>query len=252
MRLFKVSRLSALVAMVLTGAAIGGGNIVLAADMQAFAGFWAPAQQVAELKTADGKAPPLKPLARKYYQAFQAAAAKGDRWFDNELDCLPPGMTRLLTQSPFELIVDPEHVALWFQWNRFVHVAERRSEHPSSYDYPGYLGHTIAYLQGDALVLDSEYFNDETLLDYGGLPHSDKLQLRQVLRLSDANTLVDQLTITDPGAFTTPWITQLNFQRMPAGTRFTEDVCVERQGITKLDAHRRRDAGLKKLGLGEL
>jgi hypothetical protein len=217
--------------------------------MEDFAGLWQPTQKVTALRPTDGKLPALQPRARKLFDAAVASAADGDRWFDNELDCLPLGMTRLMAESPFELVVSATHVALVFEWNRHVHFAERSAKHAPAYDYPAYLGHTTANLRGTALQLDSVYFTDDTLLDSSGLPHSDKLQVQQSLQLRDANTLVNTLTITDPATFATPWKATLTYGRLPAGAMLKEDVCVERMGLQKLNAHQRRDAGLKQLGL---
>jgi hypothetical protein len=85
--------------------------------------------------------------------------------------------------------------------------------------------------------------------NYSGLPHGEKLQLRQSLALRDASTLVNTLTITDPEYYSKPWQAQLTYRRLPAETAFKEDVCISRMGITRLDAHARREAGLQKLGL---
>lgn len=223
-----------------------------AVRMEDFSGFWQPASKVTKLTTADGKAPPLTPAASKLYQAYQAAAAKNDRWFDTEEDCLPLGMTRMVAESPFELVVDKERVAMIFEWNRQVHFAPRKSKHADDYDYPAYMGHTISYMKGNQLVLDSTYFSSDTILDYSGLPHSDQLQVSQSLALKDQNTLINTITITDPAAFTAPWKTQLTLKRLPAGERLKEDVCVERKNLEYMNAHARRDKGLEALGLSDL
>jgi hypothetical protein len=224
-------------------------NAAGAAKLEDFRGFWQPVSKVTQLRTVNGQLPALTAKGKKFYDAAVASASGGDRWFDNELDCLPIGMTRLMAESPFELVVDEKLVALAFQWNRHVHVALRRDKHLSEYDYPAYLGYTIAYLRGGALQLDSTYFNDSTILDFSGLPHGEQLRVRQSLALRDANTLVVTMTITDPEYYAKAWQTRLTYNRMPADTLLKEDVCTERMGITKLDAHKRRDAGLKRLGL---
>ena len=222
-------------------------------SMESFAGLWEPIDKTTRLLTLAGSEPPLNAKAQRLYQAYQAAAAKGDRWFDTEEDCLPLGITRLMAESPFEMIVDRQRVALMFQWNRFfVHFAPRRSQHPKQYDYPNYNGHSIAYLRGDKLILDSTYFTSDTVLDASGLPHSGRLHVVQSLALEDKDTLVDTLTITDPGAFTSSWNAQLRMKRMPAGARLQEDDCVVRKNLAYMHAHRRREAGLAALGLTDL
>jgi hypothetical protein len=223
-----------------------------AVRMEDFAGFWQPAVKVTQLMTTEGKQPPLNAKARKLYQAIQASAAKGDRWFDTEEDCLPLGMTRMVAESPFEMVVDKNRVALIFQWNRHVHFAPRKDKHLQEYDYPNYLGHSIAHMNGNQMILDSTYFNNYTVLDYSGLPHSDQLHVVQSLALKDKDTIIDTFTITDPGAFTAPWTTQLTLKRMPAGQQIKEDVCVERKNLMYMNAHKRHDDAMEKLGLDDL
>ncbi|MFT3905268.1 MAG: hypothetical protein QM718_03060 [Steroidobacteraceae bacterium] len=221
-------------------AALGAGLVGLAGPASAanagFAGFWQPVSKVETLRTATGAAPPLKAAARKTYEANQAAAARGDRKFDDEHNCLPIGLTRLMAESPFELVQTDKQVDFVFEWNRYVLQAPVRQQHPKQYAYPYYVGHAIARYEGDALIVDSVYFNDETILDRSGLPHSDALHVRQQLQLEGQDTLVDTLTIEDPRTFTQSWQTVLKYQRLPADTVLKEDVCVERLGLKKLDA----------------
>lgn len=209
-------------------------------------GFWKASPAVTQLRAVDGSAPPLNAAAQALYAQRQAAAKQGDRSFDNELMCRPPGVPRLAAESPFELAQTPTEFAFLYQWNRLQRPIEVRSAH-SEFDhaYPYYLGHPIASWQGDTLVIDSIYFNTDTVLDASGLPHSDALHLIEHLKLRDANTLVDTITIEDAKTFTHSWQTQLTFARMSADTRFEEDVCVERLGIKTLNTNRNHLSGVK-------
>lgn len=226
-----------------------------AVRMQDFAGFWRADPKVKEFLPLGGGSPPLNAKAKQLYLAYQAAAARGDRWFDTEEDCLPLGITRLVAESPFELVVDKDRVALLFEWNRLVHFAPRALVHPNKqYDYPNYDGHTIAHMNGNRLVLDSVYFTSDTILDYSGLPHSGQLHVVQSLAFESGHHdhVIDTIRITDPRAFTAPWKTQLILTRMPSDTVLPEDVCVDRKNLIYMHAHQRRNAGLKALGLGDL
>jgi hypothetical protein len=244
--------LACIVSLSLAAGSVSADNAKPSIRMESFGGLWQPATKITQLRTIDGKAPPLTANASKLYQAYEAAAAKNDRWFDTEEDCLPLGMTRMVAQSPFELVVDKDRVAMIFEWNRHVHFALRRATHEKEYDYPAYMGHTIAHMNGTQMVLDSTYFSSDTVLDYSGLPHSDQLHVVQSLLLQDQNTIVDTMTITDPAAFTSPWKTQVTLKRLPAGERIKEDVCVERKNLAVMNAHARRDKGLEALGLSDL
>jgi hypothetical protein len=204
-----------------------------------FNGFWAPVSKVETLHVSDGKAPPLTATAKEIYEINLASAKDGDRSFDNETDCLPIGMTRLMAESPFEIMQTSKDVALIFEWNRHVHIAPVRNAHPKEgYAYPFYLGNSLARVSGKSLVIDTVYFNDQTILDRSGLPHSDQLKVQQQLTLKDANTLQNRMTITDPETYNRPWSTTLTYTRLPEGERLKEDVCVERLGLKTLKAGR--------------
>ncbi|MFT3905271.1 MAG: hypothetical protein QM718_03075 [Steroidobacteraceae bacterium] len=221
--------------------AVALGGSAQAAGTPDLSGFWKPAQPVSALRTSDGKAPPLNALGQKLYAANQAAAKAGDRSFDNGTMCRPLGVPRLLTQSAFELGQTPRDVVFLYQWNRLQRPAEVRNTH-SDFDhaYPYYLGHPIARWDGNALVLDSVYFNEDTILDDSGLPHSDALHVVERYTLKDKDTLVATVTIDDSKLYSQSWQTTLTFQRMSADTRLPEDVCEDRLGLQNLNTNKNR------------
>lgn len=204
-------------------------------------GFWKPVQHVQALRTVDGQAPPLNAQGRKLYDANLAAAARGDRSFDNALSCRPIGIPRLLTQSAFELGETPRDVVFLYEWNRLQRPAEVRTQH-TDFDrvYPYYLGHPAAHRDGNALVVDSVYFNEDTVLDDSGLPHSDALHTVERYELKGADRLEVTVTIEDPKLYASSWQTRLQFQRLPADARLAQDVCEDRLGLQNLNTNRNR------------
>jgi hypothetical protein len=212
-----------------------------AAGIADMAGLWQPVKKVETLLTADGKPPPLTAAGKKLYDERLAATKQGERSFDIERKCLPLGLTRLLAESPFELMLAKKEAALIFEWNRNVNLINLRAAHEmdkyeAQYAYPYYNGHSIGYAKGNAFIIDSIYFNADNTLDKSGLPHSEDLHVTQSLQLQDATTLVSTLTIEDAQYYSKPWQTKLTFKRMPAGSYLKEDVCTERMGIKKLDS----------------
>ena len=199
-----------------------------------FAGFWKPTQHIAELKTLKGETPPLLPDALALYQERKTSETDGIPKWNNEHNCLPIGLTRLMANSPFELVVSDENLAVLFEWNRLVQLIPIAKAH-EKLTYPFYLGNSIASFDQGAWIIDSVYFSDTTILDEKGMPHSEALHLTQELHLENDNTLVNKLTIEDPNVFTDPWQTQLTYSRMGAGEQLDEDVCVERLGLKQLD-----------------
>jgi hypothetical protein len=208
--------------------------LVLAAPVAAQArpdltGVWAIAGYSPALKSVDGKAPPLKPEAKAVYEKHLAAAAKGDRSWDETAICLPPGLPRLMVEKePFQILQRDKAVYFVHQLNRLPHRAYFNEALPTDPD-PLYLGFSVAKWDGDTLVVESSGFREGTLLDDTGLPHSDALRLTERYRLgADGKTLSVRFTIDDPKTFTRPWTAQATYLKKPASFEIPEDVCAER------------------------
>jgi hypothetical protein len=188
-------------------------------------GVWFISGDVGALKTVAGHAPPLTPAAKTVYDAHRAAIAKGDYSFDGVTRCLPPGLPRLLLMhEPFEILQRPKAIYFVHQINRLPRRAYLDEALPTDVD-PHYLGYSVAKWDGDALVIESNGFDDSTMLDNAGLPHSDALHLTERYELShDGMHLHLRLTIDDPKTFTEAWSTQADYVKRP-GYELTEDVC---------------------------
>jgi hypothetical protein len=188
-------------------------------------GVWFISAHVEAAKTVDGKAPPLTPAAKAVYDAHRAAAAKGDYSFDGLTQCLPPGLPRLmLMREPFEILQKPKAIYFVHQLNRLPRRAYLDEALPTDVD-PHYLGYSVAKWDGNALVIDSNGFDDSTLLDNAGLPHSDALHVTERYELSaDGMHLHLRYTIDDPKTFTQTWSGQADYVKRP-GYELTEDVC---------------------------
>jgi hypothetical protein len=197
-------------------------------------GVWSIATYRAAARPADGAAPPLTPEAKAEYDRHVASARRGDRAFDEVATrCLPPGLPRLmLIDKPFEILQKDRIVYFVYQENRLprrVYFGESLPENPD----PLYLGFSVARWEGDALVIESSGFRDETLLDDSGLPHSDALRLIERYELSkDGKTLRARFTITDPKTFTRPWNTEVQYRKRP-GFEIPEEVCADRLETTR-------------------
>ncbi|MGZ3371479.1 MAG: hypothetical protein ACXWK1_21140 [Caulobacteraceae bacterium] len=193
-----------------------------------FTGAWIVSPYKAALKPADGKPVPLKPEAKKVYDAHLAAAAKGDKTWDETSICLPEGLPRLeLIKEPFEFMQKPN--AMYFvAQNRLPWRAFFNEKLPDDPD-PMYLGYHVAKWAGAKLVIDSAGFRDSTVLDDKGIPHSEKLHLTSTYTLGKGGqTMTVTYRIEDPDTFTRPWTASANFKRMPASFQFPEEVCAEK------------------------
>jgi hypothetical protein len=209
-------------------AALGAGLGAAHAAPPDFSGVWFVVHRPHALKTVEGTAPPLTPGARAIYEQHRAAAARGDRSFDGMTRCLPPGLPRLMfVNEPFEILQRPKVIYFIFQLNRLPRRAYVDEQLPTDPD-PLWLGYSVAHWDGDTLVIDSAGFNDLTLLDDAGLPHSESLHLTERYQLSpDGKHLHARFTIDDPKSYTRAWTVKAEYVKRP-GYEIPEEFCMDK------------------------
>ena len=213
------------VGVLLSAVAMAMTSLAARAAPPDLSGVWFISSHVVALKTVDGQSPPLTSEAKSVLDAHRKAAAKGDFSFDGTTHCLPPGLPRLLLMSePFEILQKPKVIYFVHQLNRLPRRAYLDEALPTDVD-PHYLGYSVAKWDGDALVIESNGFDDSTMLDGAGLPHSEALHLTERYSLSkDGKHLHLALTIEDPKTFTTAWNAQADYVKRP-GYELPEEVC---------------------------
>lgn len=199
-----------------------------------FDGVWQVHTPITQLKTSDGKTPPLLPAAQKIYAERSAQLKAGKRAFDPVTSCKPMGEPRTAYDPEggvFEILVNPKVVLFTHTWNRmvrFVYVTDQ----PVDVIGPTYYGTANAKWEGGTLVIDAQGFHEETLLDAAGMPHSDELHITQRYTLKNAGkTLEQRIRFEDPKTFSKAWETVISYDRK-SDARVPEDVCPERLGIT--------------------
>ncbi|HTC50843.1 MAG TPA: hypothetical protein VK700_02785 [Steroidobacteraceae bacterium] len=211
--------------VMLSALAMSALSVAALADPPDLSGVWLLTTHVGALKTVDGHAPPLTAEAKVVFEAHLAAARKGDYSYDGLTRCLPPGLPRLLLmKEPFEILQKPKVVYFVHQLNRLPRRVYLDEPLPTDVD-PHYLGYSVGKWDGNALVIDSAGFDDSTLLDNAGLPHSEALHLTERYQLSqDGKHLHLSFTIDDPKTFTQAWSGQAEYVKRP-GYELPEDVC---------------------------
>jgi hypothetical protein len=198
----------------------------VAAAKPSFEGVWQIERAVTTVKTADGQVPPLNAAAKKLYMQRVAKYRAGDaKSYDNTFLCKPMGDPRTGYEGqPFDIVQGEDTIFVGYTWNRmvrFIYLKDQHSELPG----PTYYGTWIGKWDGAALVFDGIGFNDSTLLDAAGMPHSDDLHIVQRLALKGGgNTLTIQTTFEDPKTFTKTWTAKHTYRKLP-GAVIQEDVC---------------------------
>ena len=164
---------------------------------------------------------PLTPWAETKFKATDPRAN------DPNNACLPEGIPRYMIAVPYpmEIFQVPTRVLIIHEGVSVLRQIHLDRQHPKDLDQT-YAGDSIGKWEGDTLVVDTIGFNDKTWLDGGALPHSQALHVVERIRRPDHDTLVDDITVEDPQAYTKP-ITAHQVYKLKSGWEIQEFVCEE-------------------------
>ena len=148
---------------------------------------------------------PWQPWARTEYDARQASLTKDDP----HTRCKPSGGPRMFhTPYGFEIVQLLDTNEIMFlqvgsphSWRRIFMDGR---DHPAGLE-PSWFGHSVGHWEGDSLVVDSVGFNDKFWMSREGVPHTTQLHLTERFTRTNFYTMVYQVTVDDPGAYTAPW-----------------------------------------------
>jgi hypothetical protein len=149
-----------------------------------------------------------------------------------ELRCLPMGIPGIYFRPrTFEIVQLPTRALMLFEvdhmW-REIHLDGRGFP-----DVPlgTWMGYSAGRYEGDALVIETRQFrgweeNAQRWLDRLGHPFSDELKVTERVRRTGPGTLVNEITIDDPIAYTRPWTATMNY-RLRENFEMGEFICNE-------------------------
>jgi hypothetical protein len=145
---------------------------------------------------------------------------------DPNLACLPEGLPRFMISLPYpmEIFQVPTRVIIIHEGMQPVRQIYMNRQHLKDLD-PSYAGDSIGKWEGDTLVVDTIGFNGKSWID-GALPHSEAMHLIERIRRIDHDTLVDDITIEDPVAYTQA-LTAHEVYKLKPGWEIREYVCAE-------------------------
>lgn len=166
---------------------------------------------------------------------------------DPNFSCLPPGVPNIYTHAyPVEFIQTPGRTILFYEYGHFVRQIFTDGREHTKDANPMWLGDSIGHWEGDTLVADSVGFNDKTWLDVSGHPHSEAMHLVERFRRVDRNTLMIDISVDDPQAYTAPLKTQRKYILKP-GWNIMEYICEDNR-VSFLDFEKRVGAKGDKAG----
>lgn len=180
--------------------------------------------------------PPMTPWGLEKYAA--AKPIHGPRTVSPaesnaaELRCLPMGIPGMYFRPrTFEFVQMQARTLMLFEVDHMW-----REIHMDGRGFPDvplgtWLGYSVGRYDGDALVVETRQFrgweeNAQRWLDRLGHPFSDELKVTERFRRPSRDTLVNEIAIDDPVAYTRPWTATMNY-RLRDNFEMGEFICNE-------------------------
>jgi len=154
-----------------------------------------------------------------------AAAVQKQRRDRNHVDdpygyCLPLGVPRIDTRSPFKILQTPQLTAILHE--SFVGMIFRqvftdgRPLPKATEVQPTWLGYSVGRWEGDTFVVESTGFRDRGWLSANmAYPNSDALHVVERFKRTKAGHMDLIVTIDDPKAFVKPWTNTIPLSLLP-------------------------------------
>lgn len=151
------------------------------------------------------------------YQPWAAdlakSRAKEAAYIDPHTHCLPPNFPRAwafpetvkLLQAATDLVVLNEFNA---SYRQIFYDGRMLPEDM----LPTWNGYSVAHWEGDALVVESAGYRDDSWLDIAGNFFSSAARVTERIRRPDFGSLDIEVTVNDPKVFTKPWTVTLHMK----------------------------------------
>jgi hypothetical protein len=170
------------------------------------------------------------------YQPWAAELVK-KRMADNSKDnpdahCLPMGIMQMTSHPyPKKIIQTPTEVVMIYEGSgttvREIFTDGRPL--PPADAEPWWNGYSIGRWEGDTLVVETAGFMDDGWLDVRGSPLTSAGRMIERFRRPTYGSLVIDVTIDDPKAYTKPFTATITNRLLP-DTQLIEFVCIDKSG----------------------
>jgi hypothetical protein len=111
-----------------------------------------------------------------------------------------------LLSEPIKIVQSPRLAVILYEadnTHRQIYTDGRGL--PKEFGYPAYLGYSVGHWERDTLVVETAGFNDKTVLDIMGHPHSEGLRVVERYRRRDFGHMDVEMTFDDPQMYTKPF-----------------------------------------------
>jgi hypothetical protein len=141
--------------------------------------------------------------------------------------CLPSGIPeKNAVPAPIKMIQTQDLLVLLYE-SRTIFRQVFLDGRPLPKDpLPAWQGYSVGRWDGDTLIIETTGFRDNGWLDMAGHPATDQLKVTEKLTRPNFGSLVMEITVDDPKAYTKPFSVKQNFHIMADGD-LMEHICEE-------------------------
>ena len=209
-------------------------------------------------RAGDHTNPILNPAAAERVRQLGEISLSGTAFPEPDNQCVPWPTPYILRQLKIGIVQQPNQVTILYRHDQQVRRIRMNQSHPAAV-VPSVYGDSIGYYEDDTLVIDTVgvEVGPFAMVDWYGTPYSDALHVVERYRLIDyeagkqaaerheskngtippdaTGVIVDpdyrgkalqiEVTVDDPGVFTTPWKALVTYRR--AASDWPEYICAE-------------------------
>jgi hypothetical protein len=121
-----------------------------------------------------------------------------------------------LLSEPVKIVQSPRLTMILYEVDnlrRQIYTDGRKL--PKDFDFPAYMGYSAGHWEGNTLVVETAGFNDKTVLDAMGHPHSEALRVTERFHRRDFGHLDVEMTFDDPKFYTKPFTIKVPHNLLP-------------------------------------
>ena len=208
--------------------------------------------------------PILQPWAAEVVKKKGDLSLAGVTYPNPANECWPEPVPFLFKHMAMQMLQRPDKIVMLFNEDHEVRYVRMNQAHPAQVT-PSWSGDSVGHYEGDTLVIDTVGIKTGpyTMVDQFGTPHTEALHVIERYRLidyqaamqalergakenanmigNDSGVVTDlndkgkhmqlEITVEDPGAFTTPWSATVIYRpgvsAYGASSDFPEAVCAE-------------------------
>jgi len=134
-----------------------------------------------------------------------------------------------LLSEPIRIVQSPRETVIMYEaGNTHRQIFTDGRKLPKEFEFPAYLGYSTAHWERDTLVVETAGFNDRTVLDQMGHPHSEALRVTERYHRRDFGHLDIETTFDDPQMYTKPFTIKVPHDLL-ADQDIFESFCTENE-----------------------